>query len=69
MVAAGAGVTLLPELASRGGYAAARGLVIRPFAPPQPTRTVGLVWRKRSARAAAIAAVAELISAKVRFGS
>lgn len=69
MVAAGAGVTLLPELASRGGYAAARGLVIRPFAPPQPTRTVGLVWRRRSARAAAIAAVAELISATVRFGS
>jgi LysR family hydrogen peroxide-inducible transcriptional activator len=67
MVAAGAGVTLLPELASRGAYAAAKGLVVRPFARPQPTRTIGLVWRKRSARGAAIAALADIIAAAVHF--
>ena len=34
MVAAGVGITLLPELAGRGAYGAARGVVIRPFAKP-----------------------------------
>jgi LysR family transcriptional regulator, hydrogen peroxide-inducible genes activator len=50
MVAAGVGITLLPELAGRGAYGAARGVVIRPFAKPVPTRTIGAVWRKSSAR-------------------
>ncbi len=36
MVATGAGVTLLPELASRSGYGMSRDVVLRPFADPQP---------------------------------
>ena len=36
MVAAGAGITLLPELAGRGAYGNARGVVMRPFAKPVP---------------------------------
>jgi LysR family hydrogen peroxide-inducible transcriptional activator len=61
MVVTGAGVTLLPELASVGSYANTKGLVIRPFAKPVPTRSIGALWRKSSARLAAIEAVCDLI--------
>jgi LysR family transcriptional regulator, hydrogen peroxide-inducible genes activator len=63
MVAAGAGVTLLPELAARGAYRSARGVVLRPFARPVPVRHIGAVWRKSTARRAAIDALAELVIA------
>ena len=66
MVAAGAGVTLLPELAARGAYRSARGVVLRPFARPVPVRHIGVVWRKSSARRAAIDALAELVTAHAR---
>jgi LysR family hydrogen peroxide-inducible transcriptional activator len=62
MVATGAGVTLLPELAGRGAYRSARGVVLRPFARPAPVRHVGAVWRKSSARRAAIDALCTLIA-------
>jgi LysR family hydrogen peroxide-inducible transcriptional activator len=63
MVAAGVGITLLPELAGRGAYGNARGVAIRPFAKPVPKRTIGAVWRKSSARRAAILALAKQIEA------
>jgi LysR family transcriptional regulator, hydrogen peroxide-inducible genes activator len=66
MVAAGAGVTLLPELASRGAYGGARGVEIRPFTRPVPVRHVGAVWRRTSARRAAIEAVARVIAEHAR---
>ncbi|MGP8034874.1 MAG: LysR substrate-binding domain-containing protein [Steroidobacteraceae bacterium] len=66
MVAAGAGVTLLPELASRGAYRGARGVEIRPFARPAPVRHVGAVWRRTSARRAAIEAVTKVIAEHAR---
>lgn len=66
MVAAGAGVTLLPELATRGAYAHARGVVVRPFAAPTPVRRIGVVWRRSSARAPAITALAGIIADGVR---
>ncbi len=62
MVATGAGVTLLPELASRGAYGSAKGVTIRPFTRPAPVRHVGAAWRKTSARRAAIDAVCKVIS-------
>jgi LysR family transcriptional regulator, hydrogen peroxide-inducible genes activator len=62
MVAAGVGITLLPELAGRGAYGNARGVAIRPFAKPVPTRTIGAVWRKSSARREAIVALAKHIA-------
>ena len=40
MVAAGVGITMLPELAGRGAYGNARGVTIKPFVKPVPTRTV-----------------------------
>jgi LysR family hydrogen peroxide-inducible transcriptional activator len=61
MVASGAGVTLLPELAGRGAYRSGHGVVLRPFVRPAPARQVGAVWRKTSPRRAAIDAVTEVI--------
>jgi len=57
MVATGAGVTLLPELATRGAYGHAKGVANRPFARPAPVRRVGAVWRRSSARLQAIKAL------------
>lgn len=51
MVAAGAGITLLPRLAVATETRRA-ALRLRPLARPVPYRTVALVWRKRSALAA-----------------
>jgi LysR family hydrogen peroxide-inducible transcriptional activator len=66
MVAAGVGITLLPELAGRGAYGNARGVAIKPFARPVPTRTIGAVWRKSSARRESILALAKLIETHAR---
>ncbi|HZS40402.1 MAG TPA: LysR substrate-binding domain-containing protein [Polyangia bacterium] len=47
MVAAGAGVTLLPALAV-ATEAKRADLRVRAFSRPEPGRTIALVWRKRS---------------------
>ena len=61
MVVAGLGVTLMPELAVESPFGSQRGLTIRQFSKPAPTRTVGAVWRKSSTRAPAICAVCDVI--------
>lgn len=63
MVAAGIGLTLLPELAIRlDSEMAYRQLIeIRPFAPPAPSRTIGLAWRRQFPRQTTISALAEVI--------
>jgi LysR family transcriptional regulator, hydrogen peroxide-inducible genes activator len=66
MVASGAGVTLLPELAVRGAYGDARGVAVRPLARPVPTRRIGALWRKTSARRAAIDALCTIISEQAK---
>jgi len=66
MVATGAGITLLPELASKGAYGNARGVSIRPFTRPAPVRHIGAVWRKTTARRPAIDALCELIAAHAK---
>jgi LysR family hydrogen peroxide-inducible transcriptional activator len=48
MVAAGLGVTLLPECAVKVEAGPGRGIVTRQFAGNSPSRTIGLVWRKSS---------------------
>ena len=60
MVAAGAGVTLLPTLAV-STEAARSGLRVRPFADPAPHRTIGLVWRRNSPLAGSLQQVAAAI--------
>ena len=61
MVAAGIGPTLLPKLATVGSTPRLRGLVLRPFEAPAPTRTLSLVWRRTSPRGPALRAVAEAL--------
>ena len=61
MVAAGLGITLLPELATRGPFGTGHGLVVKPFAKPIPSRTIGAVWRKSSARGAAVNALCDVV--------
>jgi LysR family hydrogen peroxide-inducible transcriptional activator len=65
MVVAGLGVTLMPELAVESPFGAQRGLVIRQFSKPAPTRTVGAVWRKSTTRGAAIEAVCDTIAGAI----
>jgi LysR family transcriptional regulator, hydrogen peroxide-inducible genes activator len=62
MVVAGLGITLMPELAVESPYGSQRGLTVRQFGKPAPTRTVGAVWRKSSTRTAAIARVCDVVA-------
>lgn len=59
MVASGAGITLLPLLAAARSDPSV--VAVRPFAAPAPFRTVGVAWRKASARRAAIEALGDAI--------
>jgi len=61
MVVAGLGITLLPELAVESPFGSQRGLTVRQFTKPMPTRTVGAVWRKSSTRTQAIGAVCDVL--------
>ncbi len=61
MVAAGHGVTLLPQLAAGSHGSTARGLKIKAFAKPAPARTIGAVWRKSTTRGEAIEALASVV--------
>jgi len=61
MVAAGHGVTLLPQLAAATPVGAVRGLKVKPFAKPAPSRSIGAVWRKSTTRGKAIEAVVATI--------
>ena len=61
MVVAGLGITLLPESAVEAPFGPQRGLAIRHFAKPAPTRSVGAVWRKSSTRLLAIAEICKII--------
>jgi LysR family hydrogen peroxide-inducible transcriptional activator len=61
MVIAGLGITLLPENAVEAPFGSQRGLAVRRFAKPAPSRTVGAVWRKSSTRAPVIDAVCDAV--------
>ncbi len=61
MVAAGMGVTLLPEMAVTLETRAAPVSVMR-FEDPQPSRTVGMVWRKSSPLGARFRQLSELVA-------
>ena len=60
MVGAGIGVTLIPEMAVPVETRSARVAVAR-FAPPQPTRTIGMIWRRTSPLARQLTQVAEVV--------
>lgn len=63
MVAAGAGVTLLPRIAV-ATETARSGVRVRPLAPP-PSRTIVLAWRASSPLAPAFAALGRTLAAAV----
>jgi LysR family hydrogen peroxide-inducible transcriptional activator len=66
MVAAGHGITLLPELAAATPVGTARGLRIKTFTRPAPVRTIGAVWRKSTTRGKAIDAVTAAIRTAIK---
>lgn len=68
MVAGGAGVTLLPQLAVRTEVRRGR-LRVRPFAKPAPYRTIVLIWRKRSPLGAALHRIAATIRSAYAQGA
>jgi len=61
MVASGAGITLLPEIALAAENPHGR-LAIRSFAPPVPHRTLAVAWRRASPLAAAARALAGTVA-------
>lgn len=69
MVGMDLGITLLPQLAAEN---ATRGekrlLALRPFAAPAPTRTIGLVWRRRSPRSETLLRLAQKLQAALPAG-
>ena len=69
MVGAGIGVTLIPEMAIAVETRSAPVSVAR-FEEPQPSRTIGMVWRRTSPLARQLAQVAEVVrgSAKAMRG-
>ena len=60
MVNAGMGVTLLPEMALPVETRSAHVSVAR-FAPPEPSRTIGMVWRKTTPLVRQMEAIAEVV--------
>lgn len=63
LVAAGQGITLIPRLAIDAGTALDPRLTLVPFADPQPSRTLGLAWRRSSPRARDYEALAKIVTA------
>jgi len=61
MVGMGLGVTLLPILAASGPTATSDRIALRPVGKPGASRTIGLVWRRRSPLAPTLARLGELL--------
>jgi LysR family hydrogen peroxide-inducible transcriptional activator len=61
LVAAGHGITLLPQLAVAAGASPDNRVNIVRFADPEPRRTVAVAWRKSSPRERDFRALAELV--------
>jgi LysR family hydrogen peroxide-inducible transcriptional activator len=60
MVGAGIGVTLIPEMAVAVETRSAPVSVAR-FKNPQPSRTIGMVWRKTSPLAGQLQQISEVV--------
>lgn len=60
MVAAGVGLTLLPELAVQPPVPVSEAIALRRFAEPQPTRQIAMLWREHDPRADFLPGLAEL---------
>ena len=60
MVSAGIGVTLIPEMAV-GVETRSADVAVQTFPDPEPTRMVGMVWRKKSVLADQLKSVAAVV--------
>lgn len=60
MVGAGIGVTLIPEMAVPVETRSATVSIAR-FQPPQPSRTIGMIWRKTNPLAEQLMQVSEIV--------
>ena len=67
MVGAGIGVTLIPEMAVPVETRSAAVSIAR-FRAPQPSRTIGMVWRRSSPFARQLAQVAEVVRSAGQAG-
>ncbi|MEW5787411.1 MAG: LysR substrate-binding domain-containing protein [Pseudomonadota bacterium] len=67
MVAMGLGVTLIPALAS--GTSTAQGVALREVAKPGASRTIGLVWRRRSPLAVTLGQLADTLAGSLPPGT
>lgn len=67
MVAAGMGVTLLPECAEKVEAGSGRGIVTRRFVGQSPSRTIGLIWRRSWPFTEMFTDLAEQIGKNKRF--
>jgi LysR family hydrogen peroxide-inducible transcriptional activator len=61
MVSAGIGVTLIPEMAVAVETRSASVCVAR-LKDPQPSRTIGMVWRKTSPLARQLLQISEVVN-------
>ncbi len=61
MVGAGMGVTLIPEMAVAVETRSA-AVSVAPFKDPQPSRTIGMIWRKTSPLARQLLQISEVVS-------
>jgi LysR family hydrogen peroxide-inducible transcriptional activator len=68
MVAMGLGVTLMPALAGAGISPGGGQVALKPVAKPGAARTIGLVWRRRSAMSASLERLAETLSGELPPG-
>lgn len=66
MVAAGVGITLLPELAVDQGGARPPSMAFRRFQDPEPARSIAAAWRPGCAREETIGHLCEAIEALMR---
>ena len=60
MVAAGVGITLIPEMAVTVETRSASVSIAR-FSNPQPTRTIGMVWRRTSPLVRQLTQISEIV--------
>jgi LysR family hydrogen peroxide-inducible transcriptional activator len=60
MVSAGIGVTLIPEMAVAVETRSA-SVSVTCFKPPQPSRTIGMIWRKASPLAEQLLQISEVV--------
>jgi LysR family hydrogen peroxide-inducible transcriptional activator len=65
MVGAGIGVTLIPEMAVAVEARSAPVSVAR-FQHPQPSRTIGMIWRRTSPLASQLGQIAEVVRQSAR---